>query len=297
MRSPSALIGLDADQEDSRPPVPPSPSRFSCETEYVTVGQTYTPDPNTWPEQVAIYVSVAMDRLGSLRGSLSRGELVEAALEATGVPSKEQPMLDNMRRIEANFLAGEALGQLVADGLAWAVSKGDPGLGEMWTRLGFDKSGSWGIDSPDRVRPTVRLLSLDPATWVTPRSWEAVDELALEAQGAYRAGYGVAAAAAARVTAEQTVEEALAAVAPDDGWRSLRAAAREAELFGLLRPKDFRGGPLDMTDTQATLSAARHQGNHAAHEGKVPHPGVQALVSALLPQALASIHAAGTGSR
>ena len=257
----------------------------------------YKPDPSTWPEQVAIYVSIAMDRLRPLRTVLSRDELVQAALEATGVPLKEQPALETMRLLEAKHLAAEALGQLVADGLAWAVSVGDPGLAPMWRLLDFERANSWGINSPEKVRPTVRLMSLDPATWVTPHSWEAVDELALEAQGAYRAGYAVAAAAAARVTAEQAVEEALAAVAFDDGWTPLRAAAREAELFGLLRPKDFRDGPLDMTDTQATLSAARQQGNHAAHEGRVPHPGVQALVSALLPQALASLHAACPGSR
>jgi hypothetical protein len=259
----------------------------------VTDGAAYRPDPRTWPEQVATCIALARDRLRDLDSVLTRDVLAQAFLESTGLAAADPAALDAMRWIEARHLASEALGQLVADGEAWEVSSGEPpGVFQMWQLFGFENLGSFGVNAPEKVRPTVRLHSLDPATWVEPVSWPAVDALTLEAQGALRAGYTVAAAAAARVAVEQAVAEAFRTLAPGGGWKLQRAAQREAELFRLLPPGAFSAGPTDMRATQATLSASRQQGNDAAHDAKVPHPGVQALLSVLLPQALTSLHRA-----
>lgn len=232
-------------------------------------------------------VAIARDKLRTPEVMLTMEELAAAALDSAG---RDEGAMSKALQQEAQYLALTALGQMEADGEVWMVAPSAPHLADMWRGLGVEAPNTWGVTGPGRVRPTVRLLARDPDTWVVPDSWPNVDELAREAQGAFWGGYAVAAAAAARVAAEQAVEEALRAIADEEEWLGKRAAEREEYLFSQLKPKAF--DPLDMSATRAVLSAARAHGNKAAHEGKAPHPGVQALVTTQLPQACTSLRKA-----
>lgn len=260
-------------------------------------GWRYLPDPNRWPAKLAAYVTAARAKLASPGSVLRFDEFLQQVLAEEGLEPDVQRLWtelgdDRLRVAEAEYLAIEAFCRLVADGEALAVGgRGPQFVGNLWEALGFQDPRSNWENAPNALRPTVRIQERQPPEWAEPETWPGVDALVREARIAYGHGLYVAAAATARVAAEQGVETALDSRAlSTDGT----AAVREERLFDSLKARSFADGPLDYSATRSVLSAVRNQGNVAAHDGVVHHASLHEALTQLLPQALVSLHRAVT---
>lgn len=255
-------------------------------------GWSYIPDVERWPAKVAQYLTIAREML--TEGTVLRsGDFVMRLLHEEGIegdPSQAWSSLSDARlRVpEVELLALEAINRMVADGEAFGfgVQPGGQHYFDMAEALGWDAVRSMEPSGPTSVRPTVRLMELRSAHWLPLETWTGVDVLVGEAREAYARALYVAAAATARVAAEQAVLEGLRTLhLIEDG----PAHARETRLFEGLAPRFFSGEELDHSATRAALSAVRSLGNDAAHSGEVPNAVLQESLLGLLPQALVSL--------
>ncbi|MGH2573648.1 MAG: hypothetical protein ACRDGU_09265 [Actinomycetota bacterium] len=263
----------------------------------MTDGWRYIPDPSRWPARVAAYVTMARARLASPGALLHFDELFQQVLVEDGLGPDAQSLWrelgdERLRVAEAEYLVIEAFSRLVADGEALAIGgRGPVYVGDLWEALGFQEPRSNWENTPSVLRSTVRAQEREPAEWAELGTWPGVDALVREARVAYGHGLYVAAAATARVAAEQAVETALDTQGlSTDGV----AAVREERLFGSLKASSFATGPLDYSATRSNLSAVRNQGNVAAHDGVVNHASLQEALTQLLPQAFVSLYRAMT---